>query len=153
MKGHFPNVPFFYVASTQLPMPEFGLNSLKSCCSPNFRCNSSADIIHEHGAKCQEDRLFFVIFPINAPFGFDDSPYIFSPTKRNRAAFLHKPPNINIISDLFSSVHSQFLQLFAFILMEHPILHFLRPRCIMKIQKRSESNVLSKLPINKIYRK
>ena len=57
MKGRFPNVPFFYVASTQLPMPEFGLNSLKSCCSPNFRCNSSADIIHEHGARCQEDDI------------------------------------------------------------------------------------------------
>ena len=137
----------------QLFVPEFGLNSLKSCCTPNFRCNSSADIIHEHGARCQEDGLCFVIFPINAPFGFDDSPYIFSPTKRNRAAFFHKPPNINIISHLFSPVHSQFLQLFASILMEHPILQFSRSGCIMKIQKRSESNVLSKLPINKIYRK
>ena len=75
------------------------------------------------------------------------------PTKQNRAAFLQKPPDINIISHLFSPVHSQFLQLFAFILMEHPILQFSRSGCIMKIQKRSESNVLSKLPINKIYRK
>ena len=75
------------------------------------------------------------------------------PTKRNRAASLWKPPNINIIPHLFSPVHSQFLQLFASILMEHPILQFSRSGCIMKIQKRSESNVLSKLPINKIYRK
>ena len=75
------------------------------------------------------------------------------PTKRNRAASLRKPPNMNIISHLFSPVHSQFLQLFASILMEHPILKNPIPGCIIKIQKRSESNVLSKLPINKIYRK
>ena len=29
--------------------------------------------------------------------------------------------------------------------MEHPILQFFQSACIMKIQKRSESNVLSKL--------
>ena len=56
-----------------------------------------------------------------------------------------RPPNMNIISYLFSPVYPQFLQLFSVILMEHPILKNQDPRCIMKIQKRSESNVLSKL--------
>ena len=135
IKGRFPNVPFFYVASTQLPMPEFGLNSLKSCCSPNFRCNSSADIIHEHGAKCQEDGLRFVIFPINDQCGSGDHFRPTWPTKRNRATSAWKPPNINVIPHLFSPVHSQFLQLFASILMEHPILHFSRFGVIMKVQK------------------
>ena len=134
-------------------MPEFGLNSLKGCCTPNFCCNSSADIIYEHGARCQEYGLCFVNFTINAPFGSLINHRSSPPTKRNRAAFFHKPPNINIIPHLFSPVHSQFLQLFASILMEHPILHFLRTGCIMKIQKRSESNVLSKLPQKQIYRK
>ena len=46
-------------------------------------------------------------------------------------------------------VHTHFLQLFVSILMEHPILKKEKTRCIMKIQKRSESNVLSKLSINK----
>ena len=46
------------------------------------------------------------------------------PTKQNRAASLWKPPDINIIPHLFSPVHSQFLQLFAVNLMEHPILQF-----------------------------
>ena len=75
------------------------------------------------------------------------------PTKRNRATSPWKPPNINIISHPFSSVYSQFLQLFASILMEHPILKNPIPGVIMNIQKRSESNVLSKLPQKQIYRK
>ena len=36
IKGRFSKHLFFHVASVQLPMPEFGLNSLKSCCTPNF---------------------------------------------------------------------------------------------------------------------
>ena len=43
-------------------------------------------------------------------------------------------------------VYTQFRQLFAFILMEYPILKNPERRCMMKLQKRSESNVLSKLP-------
>ena len=41
-------------------------------------------------------------------------------------------------------VHSHFLQLFAVFLMEHPILKKAKAGCMIKIQKRSESNVLSK---------
>ena len=37
--------------------------------------------------------------------------------------------------------------------MEHPILQFFQSGCIMKIQKRSESNVLSKLPIKTVERR
>ena len=72
-----------------------------------------------------------------------------APVHAKRAA--RRPPNRNIISHLFSPVYPQFLQLFAVILMEHPILKNPIPGCIMKIQKRSESNVLSKLtPINTV---
>ena len=70
--GAFSKYPFFHVASAQLPVPEFGLNPLKSCCTPIFCCNSSASIIHEHGARCQEDGLRFVIFPINDQCGSSD---------------------------------------------------------------------------------
>ena len=71
------------------------------------------------------------------------------PTKRNRAASLWKPPNIFIIPYGNAPVNLRIFQTFLLSFIEHPILHFLRPSCIMKIQKRSESNVLSKLSINK----
>ena len=50
-------------------------------------------------------------------------------------------------------VYSQFFQLLGWILMEFPILQNFKTLAIIKLQKRSESNVLSKLPVNKIYRK
>ena len=43
-------------------------------------------------------------------------------------------------------VHSQYLQYLVLFLMEHPILKNLHMRSIIKIQKRSESNVLTNLP-------
>ena len=71
------------------------------------------------------------------------------PTKRNRATSLWKPPNIIILSHLKTSVNLRIFQTFPLSFMEHPILKNPIPGCIMKIQKRSESNVLSKLPQNK----
>ena len=56
-----------------------------------------------------------------------------------------KPPNINIISHLKTSVNPRFLQTFLFSFMEHPILKNGGSRVIIKAQQRSESNVLSKL--------
>ena len=64
-----------------------------------------------------------------------------------------RPPNKIIISQKKTCVHSQLFQHFASISMEHPNLKNAHSGVIMKIQKRSESNVLSKLPINQIYRK
>ena len=61
----------------------------------------------------------------------------------NRAA--SRPPNINIIPHLLSSVNSTDIQTFSLVFMEHPILKIPRTGCNMKIQKRSESNVLNKL--------
>ena len=55
-------------------------------------------------------------------------------------------PNINIIPHLFSLVNPLFSQFFAGSFMEHPILKTTQSGCIIKIQKRSESNVLSYLP-------
>ena len=64
-----------------------------------------------------------------------------------------RPPNIIIISQKKTCVHSQLFQHFTSISMEHPNLKNAHSGVIIKIQKRSESNVLSKLPINQIYRK
>ena len=61
----------------------------------------------------------------------------------NRAA--SRPPNINIIPHLPSSVNSTDIQTFSLVFMEHPILKIPRAGCNMKIPKRSESNVLTKL--------
>ena len=82
----FSQRPFFHVASTQLSVPEFGLNSQKSCFSPNYRCNSSADIMHEHGVKYQEDRLFLSCSRSMACRGSVVNHRSLCPTKQKRAA-------------------------------------------------------------------
>ena len=51
-------------------------------------------------------------------------------------------PNITIIAQETSYFHSHFIQSLPFFLMEHPILQMGKSWGIMKIQKRSESNVL-----------
>ena len=55
----------------------------------------------------------------------------------------HKPPNMISISKSSLKVHSQYLQYLALFLMEHPILQILGWLAIIKLQKRSESNVLT----------
>ena len=55
----------------------------------------------------------------------------------------HKPPNMISISKSPLKVHSQYLQYLALFLMEHPILKILERLAIIKLQKRSESNVLT----------
>lgn len=59
----------------------------------------------------------------------------------------HLHPNISSVPYLKPHVHSQFLQLLPRILVNHPILQNKKTCVIMKIQKRSESNVLSNLQI------
>lgn len=59
----------------------------------------------------------------------------------------HLHLNISSVPYLQSHVHSQFLQLLPCILVYHPILQNRESCAIMKIQKRSESNVLSKPPL------
>ena len=54
---------------------------------------------------------------------------------------------MNSISKFPQEVHSQFLQHFTPILMEHPILKKREPIAIIKLQKRSESNVLTNFSI------
>ena len=58
-------------------------------------------------------------------------------------------PNISSIPYLQPNVHSQFLQLFPRILVYHPILQNRKSCAIMKVQKRSESNVLRFLQIRR----
>ena len=55
----------------------------------------------------------------------------------------HRPPNMISISKSSLKVHSQYLQYLALFLMEHPILKILGWLAIIKLQKRSESNVLT----------
>ena len=59
----------------------------------------------------------------------------------------HLHPNISSVPYLQPHVHSQFLQLFSLILVYHPILQNWKTCAIMKVQKKSESNVLSNLQI------
>ena len=54
-----------------------------------------------------------------------------------------KPPNMISISKSSPKVHSQYLQYWPFFLMEHPILKILGWLAIIRLQKRSESNVLT----------
>ena len=61
-----------------------------------------------------------------------------------------RPPNMISISKSHWIVHSQFLQHLSPFLMEHPILKKSECLVIIKLQKRSESNVLTNFPI---YRK
>ena len=61
----------------------------------------------------------------------------------------HLHPNIFSVPYLQTHVHSQFLQLLLRILVYHPILQNWETYAIMKIQKRSESNVLSNLQIHR----
>ena len=62
-------------------------------------------------------------------------------------------PTYLVYHSWFCFVYSQYFQLLALILMKNPILKTTGSLAIIKLQKRSESNVLSKLSINKIYRK
>ena len=62
-------------------------------------------------------------------------------------------PTYLVYHSYFCFVYSQYFQLLALILMKNPILKITGSLAIIKLQKRSESNVLSKLSINKIYRK
>ena len=55
----------------------------------------------------------------------------------------HRPPNMISISKSSLKVHSQYLQYLCPFLMEHPILKILGWLAIIKLQKRSESNVLT----------
>ena len=61
----------------------------------------------------------------------------------------HLHPNIFSIPYSKRIVHSQFLQLFSLILVNHPILQNKGTSAIIKIQKRSESNVLRFLQIRR----
>ena len=61
----------------------------------------------------------------------------------------HLHPNIFSLPYLQPHVHSQFLQLLPRILVNHPILQNKGTYAIMKIQKRSESNVLRFLQIRR----
>jgi hypothetical protein len=80
----------------------------------------------------------------------------FATLKNNRStsakipAIAEKQPTGRPIHRLYHSrqtfVHPQFLQDLASFLMKHPILQKGNASFIMKIQKRSESNVLTKLP-------
>ena len=56
---------------------------------------------------------------------------------------IRKPPNMISISKSSLKVHSQYLQYLALFLMEHPVLKKLERLAIIKLQKRSESNVLT----------
>ena len=62
-------------------------------------------------------------------------------------------PTYSVYHSRKPSVYSQLFQLLRWILMEFPILQNFKTLAIIKLQKRSESNVLSKLLVNKIYRK
>ena len=61
----------------------------------------------------------------------------------------HLHPNISSVPYLQPRVHSQFLQLLTHILVYHPILQNRKTCAIIKIQKRSESNVLSNFQIRR----
>ena len=61
-----------------------------------------------------------------------------------------RPPNMVSISNFRQTVHSQYLQDLAPILMEHPILKKSGWLAIIKLQKRSESNVLINLTSNSV---
>ena len=66
-------------------------------------------------------------------------------TRKNKRA-AHRPPNIISIAQKLWKCLFSFSRNPAHFLMEHPILKSWRICVNMKIQKRSESNVLSKLP-------
>ena len=70
------------------------------------------------------------------------------PVKWKKAA--RRPPNMISIPNFQQTVHSQFLQDLAVFLMEHPILKKSGWLAIIKLQKRSESNVLINLPPHSI---
>ena len=55
---------------------------------------------------------------------------------RKKKDGFQKPPNMNIIPHLQSSVHAQFLQVFMVFLMEHPILKISEGWVIIKLQKK-----------------
>ena len=68
--------------------------------------------------------------------------------KMEAASPVRQPPipNMLIESHFKRSVHTQFLQLISCFLVDDPILQNRESQAIMKIQKRSESNVLGNLP-------
>ena len=66
--------------------------------------------------------------------------------RKNKRRLPQKPPNMISISKSTAKVHSQYPQNMADFLMEHPILQNSKSLAIIKLQKRSESNVLTNLP-------
>ena len=116
---------------------------------PTVLCESDPYIQKNRGSRFASSVFFSYFFPRKAAsagrswfFSIIFHPplnMIKSVRRYNRAA--HRPPNVNIIPHLLSSVNSPDIQTFPLLFMEVPILQKGRTVGIIKLPQRSDSNV------------
>ena len=131
----FPPLAKFAAGASPLPYSAVRKRSVyskkqrKQVC---FLCFRSLFLSPE--GRQRRTKLVF-LHHISSPIKYDK---ISSPVQQGRPL---RPPNINIISHLFSSVNSPDIQSFPLLFMEVPILQKGRTVGIIKLPQRSDSNV------------